>query len=477
LSIANNGTVYLSGPISFYNPNDTVYFVNADSSRVQLYKRPGIIYSVSKDGLLKWHTDNFVSGLLYANDSAVYQTGATYYNSNLPALYTDTFYNPSRSSYVIASSHNPAINFVKLDTAGSPLWARKTGVSNGPNGYQFTGLFPSDSGGVIACGHGLRYSGTDSTRFYGDSTKFNGRDGYMISYRHGLCDGINTPGTMPMIFPKGVFTDTVVCPGDSITVRDSISGAFYAADFLVMQLSDLNGGFGAPANFIGFAPSGSGVIKGLIPSTVTPGSKYKVRVYTWSPNRYLPNYNITIVGTSTLSLTVNSMQGTVVAMGQSVDFRTTLNNGGTTPQYQWKINGVPVSGAIADTFTTSSLMDQDVVSVTVHGSQKCAKPDSVTKSIKMTVTSPSGVESARQIPLYVFPNPSGGKFSIYVYCQGTCNLELISITGEVVYRETFSVGQDSGIPVVLPEYIISGSYILALRTPVGNTYYHLSLIR
>ena len=70
---------------------------------------------------------------------------------------------------------------------------------------------------------------------------------------------------------------------------------------------------------------------------------------------------ITVI-TPSISITSNAA-GNVICSGNSVTFTSTVTNGGPGLTYQWKKNGIAVSGATSSTYTTSSLVNNDVVSV------------------------------------------------------------------------------------------------------------------
>jgi len=71
--------------------------------------------------------------------------------------------------------------------------------------------------------------------------------------------------------------------------------------------------------------------------------------------------------------------------GASATFTATPTNGGTTPSYQWKIGATNV-GTNSPTFTTSTLLNADVVSCVMTSNAACASPNPVTSNtITMTV--------------------------------------------------------------------------------------------
>ncbi|MBK7506396.1 MAG: hypothetical protein IPI52_15490 [Bacteroidetes bacterium] len=63
-------------------------------------------------------------------------------------------------------------------------------------------------------------------------------------------------------------------------------------------------------------------------------------------------------------------------------------NGGTTPSYQWKLNGVNV-GANQATYTSSSLQNGDFITCIMISSLSCVTASPATSNqIVMTVTNP-----------------------------------------------------------------------------------------
>lgn len=78
---------------------------------------------------------------------------------------------------------------------------------------------------------------------------------------------------------------------------------------------------------------------------------------------------------------------TTICSGTAATFTATPVNGGVSPNYQWKVNGVN-AGTNNATFITNSLTNNAVVSVVMTSSMPCASPaNAVSNLITMTVNS------------------------------------------------------------------------------------------
>lgn len=98
------------------------------------------------------------------------------------------------------------------------------------------------------------------------------------------------------------------------------------------------------------------------------------------------NTLVTVNTTVTPSVSIASNNGTSICSGSSVTFTATPTNGGSTPIYQWKLNGVN-TGSNDATFTTSSLNSNDVISCDMTSNATCPSTSTVSSnSITMTVT-------------------------------------------------------------------------------------------
>ena len=77
-----------------------------------------------------------------------------------------------------------------------------------------------------------------------------------------------------------------------------------------------------------------------------------------------------------------------ICPGENVTFTASPVNGGTTPSYQWKVNGVNV-GTNSNTYITSTLVNNDQVSVVMTTSLTCVTATTYTSSVIFMTVLPS----------------------------------------------------------------------------------------
>jgi hypothetical protein len=81
----------------------------------------------------------------------------------------------------------------------------------------------------------------------------------------------------------------------------------------------------------------------------------------------------------------SDIQNNFLCAGKSVTFTATVINGGTQPQFQWKINGQTV-GENSNQLITNALQNNDVVTVEMKANVKCPSPGiAVAEAMKITV--------------------------------------------------------------------------------------------
>lgn len=131
----------------------------------------------------------------------------------------------------------------------------------------------------------------------------------------------------------------------------------------------------------------------------------------------------------TLSLTTLPA-GTTICSGQAANFTVSGTNGGNSPSYQWAVNG-NTSGTNNSSFSTSSLINGDVLSCMMTSALTCANPQTV--SVQMTVN--------------VIPTPS--QANIIVAGSATvCPGSTLALSSTSVNNNLWSTGSTASSIVV-----------------------------
>ncbi len=118
------------------------------------------------------------------------------------------------------------------------------------------------------------------------------------------------------------------------------------------------------------------------------------------------NISMTVNNNVTPSASISANTGSTICSGTNVIFTTIPVNGGASPMYQWKKNGLNV-GINSNTYSINTLNNSDEISCFVTSNAVCASPVSVvSNSIFMTVNA------------YVNPSINISANTVNTFCAG-----------------------------------------------------------
>ncbi|MCB9341330.1 MAG: HYR domain-containing protein [Lewinellaceae bacterium] len=154
--------------------------------------------------------------------------------------------------------------------------------------------------------------------------------------------------------------------------------------------------------FVAVAPLGFGNLVMTSPDGINWTSRTPASNNTWQSVTYGNGIFVAVAGSGTgnrvmtgsgslvpASVSIAADPSGAITPGTSVTFTATPTNGGSTPAYQWKVNGMNV-GTDQDTYTSTTLQDGDVVTCEMTSSDPCADPTTATSNgITMEVSAPA----------------------------------------------------------------------------------------
>lgn len=209
-----------------------------------------------------------------------------------------------------------------------------------------------------------------------------------------VCQGSNTTA-YGQLYEPGV-TPGAGAQGAGITAQLGISttntnpSTWAAGSWTNANFNALGGGANNDEYMLDFGAS-------LAPGTYYYTFRYSLNGCAYQYGGYSVSGGGFWDGTTYVSgvLTVNPMytpsvsvsaSATTVCVGTSVTFTATPTDGGSSPSYQWYLNGNPV-GTGATTYTNASLANGDVVYVVMTANNTCQTAATATSSsITMTIT-------------------------------------------------------------------------------------------
>ncbi|MEI6767299.1 MAG: hypothetical protein WCM76_16840, partial [Bacteroidota bacterium] len=174
--------------------------------------------------------------------------------------------------------------------------------------------------------------------------------------------------------------------GGTITGADTVCNG---SSGIVFSVSPISGA----TTYTWTVPAGASITagQGTTSITVTFGpTSGQVTVFGIAGNcAYSPTISHTVIvaGGVSSSVTVYATPSGPICPGTSVTFNAFPVNGGTTPAYQWKLNGNN-TGTNSSTYTNAGLANGDAIYCLMSSNLSCANPATATSNtITMSVTS------------------------------------------------------------------------------------------
>ncbi|MFM9004051.1 MAG: T9SS type A sorting domain-containing protein, partial [Flavobacteriales bacterium] len=165
----------------------------------------------------------------------------------------------------------------------------------------------------------------------------------------------------------------------------------------------------------------------------------------------------------TPELTITANTDTITA-GQFVTFTATATNAGSTPAYQWYINGIELSGATSSTYTSGSIGNGQTITCRLTGQIPCSSVATVTSNgITIVVQQPNSIDEwDGDKEMLIYPNPSMGEITFKAKHAGT--FYIVNDAGQLVREIRLNNSNNFQLKV---DNLASGAYIVAGQNEFG----------
>ncbi|MBK7375304.1 MAG: hypothetical protein IPJ02_07055 [Chitinophagaceae bacterium] len=218
---------------------------------------------------------------------------------------------------------------------------------------------------------------------------------------------VNPIPATPTITPGG---PTTFCAGGSVLLTSSAAtgNQWYKDNVLISGETNQT-----------YSATTSGSYTVVVTENGCPSLPSAATVVTVNPN--LP-----------VSVTIAAAPGNTICAGTSVTFTATPTNGGGAPTYQWYNGVTPISGETGVTYTSSTLVNGDAISVQLTSNATCATGSPATSNtITMTVNA---------IPATPTITPGGPT----TFCAGgSVLLSSSSATGNQWYKDNVLISGET----------------------------------
>lgn len=256
----------------------------------------------------------------------------------------------------------------------------------------------------------------------------------------------------------GAITSTTYCSNvtTNVTVPFTVTGTVNAGNVYTAQLSNSTGSFASPTAIGTLSSTGTGSlsISATIPSGLTAGTGYRIRVDASNPAATGADNgaNLTVAAATPVGITSNPVNG-VICTGNSASL--TASGG---PTFLWSPAG-SLSSATAQNVTATPASTQ-VYTVVGTDANGCSN----TATFTVTVQSCAGLEETSFGDFELYPNPANQELTLnFGELKGVQTVSILDLAGRTVLSMT---GTSATIDVSSLE---SGKYFLMITHEAGTS--------
>ena len=350
LDIDNTGNVYIVGEFSGtgdFNPGSGIYNLTSVSNdgSTDIF-----VLKLSSTGLFQWVDRMWGAGYDRGNSIMLDASNNIY----VTGIFTDiTDFDSSTGVFNLTCAGWSASFVLKLNALGDFIWAGKMGGTDFTTSY---GINVDQLGtSLYTTGYFINASDFDPSSSVANLTPSGYQDAFVLK----LCI---PPSSVTVI--SG--TNTIAAGGTATYTVSTVSGAS-GYFWTVPAGAVINFGQNTPTISVTFASTSGSII---VTPTNSCGSAASTSQF------------VSIIGTCLPTIAISTPSTTICS--SSAIFTSTITNGGSSPIYQWKKNGISVGSGLTS-YSPTSLVNGDVISCLLTSNLSCASP-SVVISNSVTVT-------------------------------------------------------------------------------------------
>lgn len=169
---------------------------------------------------------------------------------------------------------------------------------------------------------------------------------------------------------------------------------------------------------------------------------------------------------------ISAVPGTNITPGTMVTFTAITSGGASALSYQWLVNGVAITGATSTIYSSSTLVNGDIVTCQVTNMDACKKM--ILKSVVITTGSTGIASPEASAVLTLSPNPNKGSFVLHgsVPASERVTVKINNLLGQTVYEHKTTSASGILNEQILLQNIPAGMYILNVNSGNKNQVIH-----
>jgi hypothetical protein len=171
--------------------------------------------------------------------------------------------------------------------------------------------------------------------------------------------------------------------------------------------------------------------------------------------------------------------GSIVPPGTTVTFTSAVYEAGTSPIYQWMVNGKNITGANGPALIYTTTGKNDTISLMVTSTMNCAIPNYDISTLVMVPTTAVAIIPSPFDNVSLFPNPNKGSFNINGELNDitatTVSFEIINPLGQLLINGEAAVRNNKIDKSIDLGNVADGIYLMRIHTGQDSKVFRLAV--